>query len=83
VVGGGEKEPEKGALQISGKLKESSSGETGNCAGRTRGEPKVASAGDKLDFSCGVERKEKRNHGRWPTQSSMVQHARSVSLRRW
>ncbi len=45
-------------------------------------EPKVASAGEKPVFLCGVVLKEKRNQGRWLTQSGMAQRALSVSLRR-
>jgi hypothetical protein len=61
---------------------ESSSGEAGNWAGRTRGEPKVASAGERLERSCGVDRKERRIQGRWETQSGEEQRARRESLRR-
>ncbi len=82
MADGCEREPEREDFKFLKKWKDSSSGEKGNLAGRTRGEPKVASAGEKPVFSCGVDLKEKRNQGRWLTQFGMAQRARNVSLRR-
>lgn len=49
---------------------------------RMRGEPKIASAGERLVISCGEERKELRNQGRRGDQSDELQRARRVVLRR-
>ena len=57
-------EPEREKGREERKWEELSSGVAGNWEGRTRGVPKTASAGDKLDWSWGVDRKEKRHQGK-------------------
>jgi hypothetical protein len=56
--------PERVEWSVVRKVEEVSSGEAGNWEGRTRGVPKTASAGERLESSWGVERNERRNQGR-------------------
>jgi hypothetical protein len=74
--------PERVEWSVVRKVDEVSSGKAGNWEGRTRGVPKTASAGERLDSSWGVERKERRNQGRCVAQAGEEQRALRVSFRR-
>ena len=76
-----EREPEREWEREERNWEESSSGEAGNWAGRMRGEPKTASAGERLERSCGVARKARRVQGRWENQSGEEQRALREFLR--
>lgn len=54
--GGVVKEPERVLESLERNWLEVSSGEAGNCAGKMRGVPKIASAGESLESSWGVDR---------------------------